>query len=700
MSKVIKINGKFYDFGTRNKSFLITAQELKSLGVKNWYFMLEVKNPQLLVQDLDTWSPDLTPEQIGRIHIENKQNIWYYVREVAKVPAKGSPKPFDPILTRASAAAVWCYDHNIDFRLCQPRQTHKSTWATLIMTHSFLYDVNNADIPFLHIKDSRAQDNARTFRDYITEGLPSYMNPWLRDKRLPGLKSIRYDAHKVGIKIIASAESPEKAMDLLRGNTVGVSYWDEYEYIKYIESIISGGAPAMHSARDIAMQTGGKACSIYTSTPGNLDTAEGKASQAIINRTPRFSEKYYDLSDDEIDYLFENVTEGGVSIRCLYIEFNWKQLRKTEKWVQEQYNEALVAGKLDEYRRGVLLQRFRGGFQVLFRQEDFDYIMNNVKTPDYEVLLAKKYILYVYKHEIHFTDLISDTPYFDLEIPYLIGIDVATGSGGDNTAFVIIHPYTLQIVGESKSPYMSTTDCTRVIVELASLLPRAVFCIESNHVGKAIISFVEESSLIDRFYHDPKLDISKNAVTIENDPVSVLKKRSETRQYIGTSVTPTVRNSMMTLLRRYVRDYRHLLTSRFLAEDISNLVINKNGKIEANAGEHDDIVMAYLHTIYVLTYGSKLDRFGIDKTKCTYETAFEVVNDYDDKQDEYMQSSLPCDSEYERQLLDDINRQLDNSNNVDEYGYRRSQYAGVVSRDNDSDITLSDLAFLREVNNF
>lgn len=121
MSKIIKIENRFYDFGTHNKSFLITAQELKSLGVKNWYFMLEVKNPQLLVQDLDPWSPDLTPEQIGRIHIENKQNIWYYVREVAKVPAKGSPKPFDPILTRASAAAVWCYDHNIDFRLCQPR---------------------------------------------------------------------------------------------------------------------------------------------------------------------------------------------------------------------------------------------------------------------------------------------------------------------------------------------------------------------------------------------------------------------------------------------------------------------------------------------------------------------------------------------------------------------------------------------------
>ena len=121
MSKIIKIADKYYDFGTRNKSFLITAQELKMMGIKNWYFMLEVKLPQLGVQDLDPWDPNLTPENIGKIHVESKANIWYWLREVAKVPAKGAPKPFDPLLTRASAAAVWCYDHNIDFRLCQPR---------------------------------------------------------------------------------------------------------------------------------------------------------------------------------------------------------------------------------------------------------------------------------------------------------------------------------------------------------------------------------------------------------------------------------------------------------------------------------------------------------------------------------------------------------------------------------------------------
>jgi hypothetical protein len=712
MSNIIQINDRngnprFYDFGTKNESFLLTAKELKMLGIKNWYFMLEVKYPQLGVQDLDPWSPDLTSEEIGRIHIESKNNIWYWVREVAKVPAKNSPIPFDPYLTRASCAAVWCYDHNIDFRLCQPRQTYKTTWATLILVHGFLYDISNANIPFLHIRDGRAQDNARTFRDYITDGLPKYMNPWLNDKRLPGLKSIRYEAHKIGIKIIASAESPEKAMDLLRGETVAVTYWDEYEYIQHVDSISAGAAPAMHSAREIAESIGGKVCSIYTSTPGNLDTSAGKASQRMIDNTPRFSEKFYDLTDQELDEMFNGMLgDDSKPIKCLYIEFNWKQLRKTEKWLREQYNEAVATGKLDEYKRGVLLQRYRGSSKVLFRQEDVDYILNNQKTPDYEILIMKKYILYVYKHEVMNVDLTSDTPYFDINIPYLVGIDPATGSGGDNSAFVIVNPYTLETVGELKSPYMSTLDCMRVITQLALLLPKCIFCLESSGIGKTIVAYAEESPLVDRFYHDPKMDITKNAITLDVKTAMTLEERSRNRQYIGTAVTPGVRNAMMELLKRYVRDYRHLMLARFLVEDISKLIITKTGRIEAEAGEHDDIVFAWLHCIYVLTYGYDLARFGIDKSKCTYESSYHILDEYEKNVNEnVVDNTLPYDGPtlYEDQLLHDLtsnkNESFGLSNGTDVYGYTRKQYAGVEDTPQDG-ISSSDLAFFREVNSF
>ena len=49
MSKrIVKIKGKYYDTKTPNKSFLKVATDLKKLGIKNYYFMLEIYDIFLL----------------------------------------------------------------------------------------------------------------------------------------------------------------------------------------------------------------------------------------------------------------------------------------------------------------------------------------------------------------------------------------------------------------------------------------------------------------------------------------------------------------------------------------------------------------------------------------------------------------------------------------------------------------------------
>lgn len=119
MSGIIEINGKYYDFGTKNSSFLLTAQELKTLGIKNYYFMLEVKHPEIGVQDIDPYDENISPENVGRVVIECRDNPWFFFREVARVCVGGAGN-VPPILTRASCAAVWCFINSFDFKLCQP----------------------------------------------------------------------------------------------------------------------------------------------------------------------------------------------------------------------------------------------------------------------------------------------------------------------------------------------------------------------------------------------------------------------------------------------------------------------------------------------------------------------------------------------------------------------------------------------------
>jgi len=717
MSNVVRIGNSYYDLGTKNASFLQTCQELRAVGVKNWYFPLRVAYPQLGVQDIDPYRKDITPEEIGKITLECKANPWFFFRDVQRIPVRGvGNMPTD--LSRMAAAMVWCFDHSIDFEVCVPRQNRKTTWVTSIVSYMFLFEYQNCDIPYLHLTETRCTDNAGILRDYI-EALPPYLNPWYGRKHPPGTKSLKYEEHGTSIAIVSVADSEDKARDKLRGYTLFGGFVDEWEYLPYVGAVVSGGAPAMISARENARKMGIRCCMMYASTPGNLETTTGREAMKIIEATPRFSEKMYDLSEQEIKEMFTGMdlteTDGTKTpITKVYIEYDWKQLRKTEAWVAEQYQAAMIANDISEYRRGILLERYRGSDTSIFLQEDIDYLIENVRNPDHEIMLLNKYVLYVYNHTVQKVDIKAEYQYFDVDVPYLVGIDVAAGTGGDNTVLLIVHPYTLEIAGIVCSPYLGCNlDLIRVVATLAKMLPRAIFCPETNSVGKALIEWVAESELEYRFYHDPQLDITKNALVKTVDNEIKMKQKAQIKKYIGTNVTQKVRNDMMALLKRFVHDYRHMIYCKFLVRDITNLTI-LGGKIQADKGEHDDVVMAYCHVLYVLTYGYDLSRFGIYKEYQTFEKAYQITQEYEKAVQEDVVNNVVYyenPDAYENQLLRDLvdkNVQdkrmgIEKPGGLDPYGYRMDQYNARLraqQQPEEDHLSFADMAFFQSINQF
>jgi len=588
-----------------------------------------------------------------------------------------------------------------------------------VTEYLFLFEYQDCDIPYMHITEARAIDNAEMLRDYI-ESLPPFLNPWYGRKHPPGAKSIKYEAHGTSIAIVSVADSESKAKDKLRGFTLFAGNFDEWEYIPYNSNVLAGGAPAMISAKENARKMGIKTCIMLTSTPGDLETTYGKSAQRIIDATPRFSEKMYDLTNTEIKQMMEGINssdEDGIKTKVtrLYIEFNWKQLRKTEEWLAEQYQSAMEDGDISEYRRGILLERYRGSDTSIFLQEDIDYLIENVRNPDHEIMLLNKYVLYVYNHTVQKVDIKAEYQYFDVDVPYLIGIDVAAGTGGDNTVLLIVHPYTLEIAGIVCSPYLGCNlDLIRVVATLAKMLPRAIFCPETNSVGKALIEWVAESELEYRFYHDPQLDITKNALVKTVDNEIKMKQKAQIKKYIGTNVTQKVRNDMMALLKRFVHDYRHMIYCKFLVRDITNLTI-LGGKIQADKGEHDDVVMAYCHVLYVLTYGYDLSRFGIYKEYQTFEKAYQITQEYEKAVQEDVVNNVVYyenPDAYENQLLRDLvdkNVQdkrmgIEKPGGLDPYGYRMDQYNARLraqqQQPEEDHLSFADMAFFQSINQF
>lgn len=102
---------------TTNKTFLRTAELFRQMGIKNYFFMLQLNNP--LLKDVDPWDPDLTDEQKFMILQESQENIWFTLRELIKIDGRRFQG------NRAVLSFVWSCLNHIPTLILMPRQSGK-----------------------------------------------------------------------------------------------------------------------------------------------------------------------------------------------------------------------------------------------------------------------------------------------------------------------------------------------------------------------------------------------------------------------------------------------------------------------------------------------------------------------------------------------------------------------------------------------
>ena len=356
-------------------------------------------------------------------------------------------------------------------------------------------------------------------------------------------------------------------------------------------------------------------------TTGNLDTREGREALPIIKSMIPWTEKIYDMTDAQIaeyksafkdEYHNSEEKHTREVIDVFYIEYQYFQLRKTYEWVQEQYR---LSGDKMAIRREILLQRLRGSNNSAISPEDIEYLISNMKKSTRELLLCGKWLYKLYDHG---AGLMMGRPKdLDENIPYLVGIDPAgggSGDKGDNFAVCIVNPWNLKVAAEFKSPYISGPNAVKMLLELVhEHIPKAVLIPEKNSMGIYLIQMLVETDIRDNLYWSESARQLEEA-TEESGEDRELKALSAQYRKYGTQVTQKVRNAMFELLFQHVAEAKDILTTEYLVDDLCKLVRTPLGKIAADKGEHDDMVMAYLHTIYIYYTGDNLPTFGIFKT--------------------------------------------------------------------------------------
>lgn len=658
MSDIKMINGKYYDFGTRNESFLITAKELKTLGIKNYYFMLRIDNPR--VANIDPFNPNITSQEINALMREYKTNMWSFARTAVRMRTDAGIVPL--CLHRGLAATYWCFEKHQDACLCEPRQTYKTT-GTLGGPIQWAFQLSkNLTIHFFGKEIENTKKNLGDLKDDI-ELLPD----WLQFRRYIGddgkIKKARGSTEILQnnllhnkIVIHPKPSSLSHAQGLGRGGSGAILYFDEIEHTPFFGEILSNSAPLFKTASENAARVGGPYARIFSCTPGNLDTREGRESSPIIKSMIPWTEKIYDMTDKEImdyksafreDYHNSEEKHTREVVDIFYIEYQYYQLRKDYNWVMEQYK---LSGDKMAIRREILMQRLRGSTESPIDPEDIEYLISNMKKSDRDIIIDGKWRFRLYNHGQGYQ--LGMPKNFDENIPYLVGIDPASGGGGDNFSITIINPYNLQIAAEFKSPYITGPAAVRMLISLVeNYIPNAVLIPEKNSMGVYLIQMLCETSIKQNLYWSESRRQLEDMVE-ESAADYELKKLSVEQKKYG-HWTGKNRNAMFELLFLHIAECKQILNTEYLVDDICKLVRTSTGRIEAGKGEHDDSVMSYLIAIYTYYTGDNLEHFGITKQENPVIGPIEIEKD-ENKSDNNFDGFFSTESvNYDQCVIDD-----------------------------------------------
>lgn len=607
--RIKKIRGKLYDVGTSNSSFLQVAKDLSTVGVKNYYFMLEIFDPSLI--GVDPYSENLTADQVMRIEVECYKNLWYYLREIVRIPDQGG-EPVRYRANRGNVAQAWCFLHGIDSWLCLPRQQGKTVSMLAAISWAYSFGTSNSKIAFVNKDGDNAKSNLQIVKDII-DLLPRYLRfdqimeydeTTGKEKIVKETRNATTMQHPItGNKIItkAKATSYPAAMNLLRGLSAPIMHYDEPEFTDYISTILDNALPTFTTAANNAKKNHALYGRVFTSTPGDPDTRAGQDAEKVLSKMGKWTEalydKAYDPDDDEKNEVLKYVKSHAEN-QILYIEYSYKQIGKDDEWMRDMFSRMTDTHTA---KRELLLQRLRGSSASPFDRDDIEYLISVAQHPISELFVLEHFKFDIYKELNHM-------------IPYIVGVDCSTGTNGDNNAITIIDPYDVKPVAEFKCPYIGETMFEQLIIELVQRhLPRAILCIERNSVGDGIIDHLLKSPISRNLYYDKARDLVDASITAMESVQSMLKKQGESKKHTGVYTHGASRESMMAILKRHVAEFKDDFITQNITEDIARLVTLKSGKIAAGPGFHDDSIMSYLIGMYVYYHGDNLAAFGFIK---------------------------------------------------------------------------------------
>ena len=610
----VKYPTAIVDTKTTNKSFLRLAGIYKAMGIHNKAFPLALLNPAL--QGVNPYAKDLSLEQIMMIAEECKLNPWYFFREIIRVPAPGSPEPIQYIASRANIAMYWLFFNHITSFIVQIRQTGKSVAADCLNIYLIDVATTNTDIHLLTRNDDLRVKNIKRIKE-----IESYLPPYLALKsRADSNNTEKITCTRLGNTYLTSVgqASIQGARNVGRGMTIAIHHVDELAYVANIDIILPALLASAGAARQSAQKAGGQYGTIFTSTPGFLSSRSGRFAYKIYQNCFRWTERLLDCYDEEDTRAFikKNSPKGDVQVLC---EFNHRQLGYTDEWLRTRIAESLSEGEnaLADYLN--IWPQGSSGSPI--RKDILERIVNSAIGDPYTTISKYGYLLRWYVTEEEVNNKLSNRK-------LVMGLDTSEAIGNDDICMVILDVETGEVVGTGQFNETNVILFSEWLADMLIEFPNITLMPERRSSGGAILDnllLILEAKGIDPFrrifnWIVNDSDANQEYYDFLNKPHTFRSQEqiNKYRKHIGYATAGAGRASRDNLygasFTSATKSLCDVIRDKALIGQLSGLV-TKNGRIDHEVGEHDDMVISFLLGHHFLTNAKNISFYGLSPRK-------------------------------------------------------------------------------------
>lgn len=599
--------GAIVDTKTKNTSFLRMAGLLKKMGVKNHAFLLLLINPTL--QGVDPYDENLPTETKLAIAKEVRDNPWYYFREVFRVPPPAGNEPIMLRANRAIIAMIWLSFNHVTTFLIQPRQTGKSLIGNGIDSYSLNIGGSNSEILILTKDDKLRSKTAKDIKELI-ELLPPYLQ-LMGKKDIKNTEKITNKALKNTINIYVGQKDKKAADNLGRGTTNPFIRIDEFGYIYNIEITLPVLLASSTAAREVAAESDSMYYTMFTTTPGKLNSPDGRFAHSIYNKSLRFNEAFYDL--ENIEKLDTILTKTNKVFKIMLVEYNHRQLGFSDKWLAERLSAALSAGENAE--SDFFNKWINGNSSRVISKELLEIIVNSKRTKYNPQISDQGYVIKWYVNNLKIREIKNNNF-------LVLSLDTsdALGEENDGIGLIIRDSRTGATIGAGTYNETNLSLFSEFLVNILEEYHNSILIPERRSSATAILDNMFRIMLVKRMNPFKRIfnlivhngTASEIAEAMKQPTLEFLNKNKKKFGYSTSGGTGEMSRTNLygNIFRSSVTYTADKVYDPILIEQLSSLVV-RNDKIDHELGGHDDMVIAWLLGWFFLLRAKNKSYYGL-----------------------------------------------------------------------------------------